>query len=97
MAHLLIGLMLVGVGAWGMITWWDTFGMVMRGVIPFFLLVVGLIAMVAGYRRGGQSVEVPLPSPQPDRYGETIPSPVPGMDFGVEPVPEQEESVLKAS
>ena len=52
MTHLFVGLTLVGLGIWGIISWWGLFGLVMRGVVPFFLLVFGLVAILAGCRRG---------------------------------------------
>jgi hypothetical protein len=51
MTHLVFGLVLVALGVWGIVAWWGLFGLVMRGVVPFFLLVVGLVAIIAGYRR----------------------------------------------
>jgi hypothetical protein len=49
--HLIAGLILTGLGLWGMVTWWNLFGLVMRGVMPFMLLVFGLIAILASIRR----------------------------------------------
>ena len=51
MGHLFSGVVLVGLGVWGMFAWWDSFGMVMRGFAPFALLAVGLVAMVSGLFR----------------------------------------------
>jgi hypothetical protein len=34
-----------------MFTWWESFGRVMRGVLPFVLLSVGLIALLSSYYR----------------------------------------------
>ena len=53
MSHLMVGLISVGLGIWGMASWWSVFGLVMRGIIPFFLLVFGLIAILAACRRIG--------------------------------------------
>ena len=49
-SHVTAGFILVFVGAWGLITWWGAFGAVARGMIPFMLLVGGLVAILAGYR-----------------------------------------------
>lgn len=57
MKHLLVGLVLTGLGIWGIVSWWDVFGLCMRGVVPFSLLVLGLVAILAGYRRGSASGE----------------------------------------
>ena len=54
MAHVVAGLILTGLGAWGMVTWWNLFGLVMRGVIPFALLLLGVVAILASCRRLSQ-------------------------------------------
>jgi len=51
MPHLFVGLILAALGVWGVISWWNMFGLVMRGVVPFCLLVFGLIAILASCRR----------------------------------------------
>ncbi len=51
MRHLIVGLILLALGAWGIITWWEDFGEVLRGVIPFLLAVVGLAAIGSGFQR----------------------------------------------
>lgn len=51
MSHLTVGLISIGLGLWGMASWWSVFGLVMRGVIPFALLVFGIIAILAACRR----------------------------------------------
>jgi hypothetical protein len=51
MSHLAVGLISVGLGLWGMASWWSVFGLVMRGVIPFGLLMFGIIAILAACRR----------------------------------------------
>lgn len=55
MKHLFIGLVLAGLGLWGVIAWWNVFGLVMRGVVPFGLLMLGLAAIISGYRRGTEA------------------------------------------
>ena len=55
MGHLVSGLILTGLGVYGMVSWWSLFGLVMRGVIPFFLLIFGLVAILAACRRLGRS------------------------------------------
>ena len=70
MVHLVIGLALTGLGVWGVVAWWDVFGLVMRGMLPFLLLVFGLVALLSGYRqtatarRDGLPLE-PAPPPEP--------------------------------
>jgi hypothetical protein len=62
MPHLLAGLILAGLGIWGIVTWWEVFGLVMRGVVPFCLLMLGLVAILAGYRKKAQGG--PMAAPQ---------------------------------
>ena len=55
MTHLFFGSILVALGVWGIVAWWGLFGLVMRGVVPFFLLVFGLVAIIAGCRRSAHA------------------------------------------
>ncbi len=48
MKHIIFGLVAVLMGIWGIIVWWDPFGAVMRGLVPFLLLMFGIIAILAG-------------------------------------------------
>lgn len=51
MKHLVVGGVSFILGLIGLVTWWKTFGLVMRGVIPFALLMLGIVALLSGYRR----------------------------------------------
>jgi uncharacterized membrane protein YqjE len=51
MTHIVLGLVGVTLGIVGLIVWWPTFGLVMRGAVPFTFLVVGFIAAASGVRR----------------------------------------------
>ena len=55
MGHFIVGLILAALGVWGVISWWNMFGLVMRGVVPFCLLLFGLIAILASCRRAAAS------------------------------------------
>ena len=48
MPHIVVGLILVVLGAFGIITWWIDFGLVLRGLIPLLLLIGGLVAIGSG-------------------------------------------------
>lgn len=50
MKHVIVGLVATSLSIWGLIIWWTTFGMVMRGLMPFFLLVFGLMSTASGLR-----------------------------------------------
>lgn len=65
--HFVVGMILTGLGVWGIIAWWSVFGFVMRGVIPFVLLFLGLIAIIASCRRPAEEgADEALPQPEPD-------------------------------
>ena len=51
MWHLIGGILFITLGLWGMSAWWGVFGLVMRGVLPFTLLVIGLVAILSSYYR----------------------------------------------
>lgn len=51
MTHLIVGLTLLALGAWGMIAWWGDFGEFLRGLIPLLLVLVGLVGIGAGLRK----------------------------------------------
>ncbi len=51
MIHLICGLIGVVMGLWGIFGWWDSFGMVLRGMVPLMLLIGGLIAAGVGIER----------------------------------------------
>ena len=38
-----------------MVAWWETYGLVMRAVVPTALLAVGLLGMLSGYSRLGSA------------------------------------------
>ncbi len=51
MAHIIVGLILVILGVFGIISWWADFGLVLRGLIPFLFLIGGLVAIGSGLVR----------------------------------------------
>jgi hypothetical protein len=51
MKHFVLGIVLIVLGMWGMFAWWENFGRVMRGLLPFFLLSLGLVALLSSYYR----------------------------------------------
>ena len=51
MKHAIVGVVALLLALWGLIAWWTNFGMVMRGLVPFGLLVFGLVSLASGYRR----------------------------------------------
>lgn len=55
MTHLILGLGMLVFGLWGIFGWWDSFGMVLRGLIPLMLLIGGLIATGVGIEKFNKS------------------------------------------
>ena len=53
MKHLILGLVLVGLGLWGLFAWWDSFGLAMRALVPLTALILGLLAVLSSYYRLG--------------------------------------------
>ncbi len=51
MVHLICGLVGVVLGLWGIFGWWDSFGMLLRGLVPLLLLIGGLIATGVGIEK----------------------------------------------
>jgi hypothetical protein len=51
MSHLILGAGLIVLGLCGMSMWWSSFGLVMRGLVPFGLLGFGIIAILSSYNR----------------------------------------------
>ena len=51
MIHLIAGLIVLVLGAWGIIAWWVDFGAILRGLIPPLLVLVGLAAVGAGLQK----------------------------------------------
>jgi hypothetical protein len=45
---LLGGLISIILGIWGLMTWWDSFVMLLKGSIPPILILGGLAALFAG-------------------------------------------------
>lgn len=55
MTHLILGLVMLVFGLWGIFGWWDSFGMVLRGLIPLMLLIGGLIGTGVGIEKFNKS------------------------------------------
>ncbi len=48
MLHVVFGLVLLVLGVFGVISWWEDFGLVLRGLVPFAFLLCGLVAIGSG-------------------------------------------------
>ena len=52
MTHILFGLAALVLGIWGVIAWWPELGLVMRGLVPFLLVIAGFIAIGSALTKG---------------------------------------------
>ena len=55
MTNLIVGLICLALGSWGIVGWWEEFGLVLRGLIPVVCLLAGLAAVGAGVKSKGAS------------------------------------------
>jgi len=49
MSNIIGGLIAIVVGLFGLMAWWPEFGEVLRGVVPFALVIVGLLSIASKY------------------------------------------------
>ncbi len=49
MQNIILGLIAIVVGALGLVAWWPEFGHVLRGIVPFALIIVGLLSIASKY------------------------------------------------
>lgn len=54
MLHFVAGMFFVALGLWGVYAWWDSFGLVLRGLAPLGLILVGIVAAMSGFYRMGR-------------------------------------------
>ena len=47
MSNIIGGLIAIVLGIWGMLVWWGDFGAIMRGFVPFALIVLGLLSLAS--------------------------------------------------
>lgn len=55
MPSVIFGLIALVLGVLGLMVWWPDFGQVMRGVVPFTLVVVGLLSIASKYNEQNRS------------------------------------------
>ena len=49
MQNIIVGLVAVVLGAFGLINWWAEFGLVLRGLVPFAVIISGFIWIASKY------------------------------------------------
>ena len=50
MPSIIVGILAIGLGIWGMSEYWWSFAELLRGLVPLFLVVGGLTALAAGVK-----------------------------------------------
>ena len=45
----IVGTIAIMLGLWGLFVWWSEFGLVLRGLVPFALLIVGLLFIASKF------------------------------------------------
>ncbi|MBF0295688.1 MAG: hypothetical protein HQL96_10915 [Magnetococcales bacterium] len=56
MPIIVFGLISIALGIWGLSTWWWSFVEMLRGLIPFLAILLGLVALGAGVTKMRQVV-----------------------------------------
>lgn len=49
MHNIIGGLIAIVLGALGLLAWWDEFGLALRGIVPFALIIIGLLWIASKY------------------------------------------------
>ena len=49
MSNIIVGCIAIVLGLWGLFVWWPEFGLVLRGLAPFALLIVGLLFIASKF------------------------------------------------
>ncbi|MBF0177235.1 MAG: hypothetical protein HQL63_10385 [Magnetococcales bacterium] len=60
MPSIMIGLVTISLGLWGLSAWWWSMVEFLRGAVPLVLLVFGCIALGAGVRRLREANATPV-------------------------------------
>ncbi|QEP43989.1 hypothetical protein D5085_13190 [Ectothiorhodospiraceae bacterium BW-2] len=51
MPNIIVGLLALSMGLWGMAVWWYSVEEFLRGAVPLLLILFGLVALMAGVSR----------------------------------------------
>lgn len=59
MNSIIVGLISISFGLWGLTVWWWSFAELLRGLTPLVLVLIGLLALAAGIAQIQQSARKP--------------------------------------
>ena len=48
MTNIIVGLLAIAFGLWGMTVWWWSVAELLRGLVPVILILIGVVALAAG-------------------------------------------------
>ena len=54
-SNIIVGLIAIVLGLLGLLSWWGAFGIVMRGLIPFALIIFGLLTIASKFYQRNKS------------------------------------------
>lgn len=57
MGNIIFGIIALGLGIWGIITYWFLFKEVMQGLMPFVLLITGVVLIITSTRKKTEDIE----------------------------------------
>lgn len=66
MNNVIIGLLAVSFGLWGLTVWWWSFAELLRGLVPLALIVFGVVALGAGVSQIRTDKKVSVPAGEDD-------------------------------
>ncbi len=53
--HIIGGAIAIILGLWGLFAWWPEFGLVLRGLFPFAIIIFGLLLIASKFQNQGNS------------------------------------------
>lgn len=57
MLAVIVGLIFMALGLWGVISWWPSFMIVLKGLVPIMIVCGGFLAVIAGVTSIRDSIE----------------------------------------
>jgi len=54
---MVVGLVSILLGSWGLVSWWNEFGALLRGLVPLGLVVLGIAAIGTAFQAQGSTTE----------------------------------------
>ncbi|MBF0178145.1 MAG: hypothetical protein HQL63_15065 [Magnetococcales bacterium] len=84
MPSIIIGLVAISLGLWGLSAWWWSMVEFLRGLIPLILVLFGFVALGAGVTRMREVNAAPVSEMDPDTEELSDPPPSSKPESGLE-------------